>query len=242
MGAALIAASALLLIRNGVEGFRAGKDSSDALALLMEAIAENASGAGEPTPGPRPDLPPGEGARFSAMDTVVIDGVEYVGYITIPKLGIDLPVIDGVSGDLLRIAPCRMLGSVNGRDLIIAGHNFTRHFGGIPRLKPGDEVFFTDVHAAVFAFLVSDTEILEPTHIAELKAGDWDLTLFTCTFGGRQRVVVRCAAPRREEAPSRMTGSAPKRRPSPEDILRAFYFAGEGAAVKNACKNGRGMI
>ena len=26
----------------------------------------------------------------------------------------------------------------------------------------------------------------------ELLSGDWDLTLFTCTLGGKSRVVVRC--------------------------------------------------
>ena len=37
-----------------------------------------------------------------------------------------------------------------------------------------------------------DQEILEPTMIEDLKAGNWDLTLFTCTLGGRTRVTVRC--------------------------------------------------
>lgn len=26
-----------------------------------------------------------------------------------------------------------------------------------------------------------------------MKEGDWDLTLFTCTFGGQQRFTVRCS-------------------------------------------------
>ena len=36
-------------------------------------------------------------------------------------------------------------------------------------------------------------ETLMPTAVEEMESGDWDLTLFTCTVGGRTRVAVRCA-------------------------------------------------
>ena len=31
-----------------------------------------------------------------------------------------------------------------------------------------------------------------PDSIEQMKQGDWDLTLFTCTVGGRSRFAVRC--------------------------------------------------
>ena len=31
-----------------------------------------------------------------------------------------------------------------------------------------------------------------PTSVQEMTDGDWDLTLFTCTVGGKSRVTVRC--------------------------------------------------
>ena len=35
-------------------------------------------------------------------------------------------------------------------------------------------------------------DILSPDAIEEMTAGDFDLTLFTCTYGGQSRVTVYC--------------------------------------------------
>ena len=35
-------------------------------------------------------------------------------------------------------------------------------------------------------------DILEPTAIEEMTAGEFDLSLFACTYGGKSRVTVRC--------------------------------------------------
>ena len=34
--------------------------------------------------------------------------------------------------------------------------------------------------------------VLEPTDIEEMLSEEWDLSLFTCTFGGATRITVRC--------------------------------------------------
>lgn len=34
-------------------------------------------------------------------------------------------------------------------------------------------------------------ETLEPTDLEGMEAGDWDMTLYTCTVGGQSRVTVR---------------------------------------------------
>jgi len=41
-------------------------------------------------------------------------------------------------------------------------------------------------------YTVSGVETLGGKDVAGMNAGDWDLTLFTCTYGGAGRVVVRC--------------------------------------------------
>ena len=35
-------------------------------------------------------------------------------------------------------------------------------------------------------------DVLEPTAVEEMTSGDFDLTLFTCTYGGEFRVTVYC--------------------------------------------------
>ena len=44
----------------------------------------------------------------------------------------------------------------------------------------------------VFSYEVTLLEILQPNEADEMESGDWDLTLFTCTVGGKSRVTVRC--------------------------------------------------
>ena len=130
------------------------------------------------------------------MPTVSVDGNECIGALEIPALGLSLPVISGWSDAKLRIAPCRFEGSASSGDLIIAGHNYARHFGGLSRLAAGDEVRLTDAAGNVFVYEVLCAETLSGTDSDGMRAGAWDLTLFTCTYGGRRRVAVRCGLTR----------------------------------------------
>ena len=93
----------------------------------------------------------------------------------------------------LRIAPCRYYGSVGTEDLIIAAHNYSRHFGNIKNLLPGDEVYFTEMDGTVTAYEVAETDTLNPAAVEEMTDSGYALTLFTCTYGGQSRVTVRCS-------------------------------------------------
>ena len=126
------------------------------------------------------------------MPTVSFDGNDYIGRVDIPSLGLSLPVISEWSYPRLKIAPCRYTGSAYLDNLIIAAHNYSSHFGNLNRLNTGDTVTFTDVDGNQFTYAVSLIEDLPGTAIEEMQAGEWDLTLFTCTLGGRSRVTVRC--------------------------------------------------
>lgn len=126
------------------------------------------------------------------MPIIEIDGNEYVGFLDIPVLELSLPVMAEWSYPNLKISPCHLTGSVYRDDMVICAHNYERHFGGIKNLVPGDEVRFTDGDGNVFYFEVSSLEQLLPTQVEEMTESEWDLTLFTCTIGGAQRVTVRC--------------------------------------------------
>ena len=126
------------------------------------------------------------------MQTISVDGETYIGYISIPALNIDLPVNSEWSYPLLKKAPCRYKGSIFTDDLIIAGHNYGRHFGNLKLLNSGDEVDFTDADGIVCKYTVSSVEKLTGKDVQGMEDGDWDLTLFTCTIGGAYRVTVRC--------------------------------------------------
>ena len=126
------------------------------------------------------------------MPTVEVNGQECVGMIEIPALGLKLPVISEWSDAKLKKAPCRYSGSAYLKNMIIAGHNYRTHFSGIKRLNPGDSVVFTDADGNVFSYEVAEIETVGGYDIEKMEAGDWDLTLFTCTNKGKARAAVRC--------------------------------------------------
>lgn len=133
-------------------------------------------------------------ARFESdeMTEMMIDGYAYIGYLTVPALGLDLPVMSEWDYTRLKIAPCRYAGSTKTGNLVLCAHNYDRHFGNIKTLSVGDEVDFTDMDGVTTSYTVASVEILEPTAVEDMTDSGYDLTLFTCTYGGASRVTVRC--------------------------------------------------
>ena len=176
IGLLLIAAALLLCAYNLWDSGRAAFSVQDVLAAMPD------------TPAAPEEQPDEEAAE---MPTVLIDGNEYIGTLDFPTLSLTLPVMADWDYAKLKIAPCRYAGTTAG-NLVIAGHNYRSHFGLLDNLLPGDAVYFTDAAGNVFAYQVAETEVLQPTAIAEMTSGDWDLTLFTCTLSGQTRLTVRC--------------------------------------------------
>ena len=188
-GLLLIAAALALAAYNVIDAQRAARSPAQAQKALPQTRAvsaadrEEASADNAPAYLADPEMP---------MPTVSFDGNDYIGRVDIPSLGLSLPVISEWSYPRLKIAPCRYTGSAYLDNLIIAAHNYSSHFGNLNRLNTGDTVTFTDVDGNQFTYAVSLIEDLPGTAIEEMQAGEWDLTLFTCTLGGRSRVTVRC--------------------------------------------------
>ncbi len=126
------------------------------------------------------------------MPTVEIDGYLYIGKVSIPSLERELPVMDDWDYARMKIAPCRYSGTAYRPGFVICAHNYISQFGRLQNLSPGDSVTFTDVAGNEFFYEVAAVEILAPTAVEEMTSENWDLTLFSCTLGGRTRVTVRC--------------------------------------------------
>lgn len=126
------------------------------------------------------------------MPVQVIDGNEYIGVLEIPALDLSLPVASTWSYPKLRKTPCRYDGTAYKGNLILSAHNYDSHFGRLKNLQEGEMVTFTDMDGNLFEYEVSSRETIMPEDIEGMKSGDWDLTMFTCTYGGQQRVTVRC--------------------------------------------------
>lgn len=130
--------------------------------------------------------------RDISMPIQIINGREYIGAVSIPALDIDLPILSEWSYENFRVAPCRYSGSAYKNNMILCAHNYRSHFASLKYLNQGDRVYFIDVDKNKFAYEVKSVEVIDRTAVDELNSGEWDLTLFTCTYGGATRVVVRC--------------------------------------------------
>ena len=99
------------------------------------------------------------------MTTKEINGYDYIGYISIPALNVDLPVMSEWDYGRLKIAPCRYYGSTKTDNLVIAAHNYIVHFKYLNRLNVGDKITFTDMDAVVHKYKVDLVEQLLPTDV-----------------------------------------------------------------------------
>ena len=186
IGLLLIAAAFLLMVYNIWESKKAENMSEEILNQIKDGQDENvrSDDADEkPLYEIYPDM---------EMPVLTIDGVDYIGILTVPSLGLELPVAGNWSYPNLRRSPCRYKGSAYSNDMIIAGHNYSRHFGGLKNLAIGEEISFRDVDGHIFQYQVDDIETIPGTAVEDMDAGEWDMTLFTCTYGGKSRVTIRC--------------------------------------------------
>lgn len=198
LGIGMLAGSLWLYLNNETEANVAGRASRELLPQLIEAIRQEELRHEEILRGEQSaqteETQPVDIWDPSAvvMTEVEIDGHAYIGVISIPALEIELPVMSGWSYKKLKIAPCRYSGTVKGNDLVIMAHNYERHFGHIAQLSVGDTVQFADMDSIVTNYEVVALDILPPSAVEEMTAGNYDLTLFTCTYGGQNRVTVYC--------------------------------------------------
>jgi len=190
MGAALILAALLLLLHNMAEDELAGKTAVNKLSELQVEISER-----EERPEPTIHVNPyeeDEVEESKEMTVTEIDGYGYIGYLSIPVLELELPVMSEWSYPQLKIAPCRQFGSTKSDDLVIAGHNYRTHFGHFSSLRVDDLVQFTDMDGIVSYYVVGEVNTISPNSTDEVEHSEWALVLYTCTPGGKSRVMVGC--------------------------------------------------
>lgn len=190
VGLLLIAAALFLTGYNMWDEARALRESDALAAQLRGLIGEWTSEAGGAVP--EDGVPSYVVTPEMEMPVETIAQYDYIGVLEVPDLNLVLPVISEWSYPALKVAPCRYGGSAYQDDLLIAAHNYRSHFGLLNQLSAGDMVIFTDMEGNVFYYEVVLSEILEPTAVVEMESGGFDLTLFTCTLGGQNRVTVRC--------------------------------------------------
>ena len=176
-GVILIIISISMLIYNKYEDIKAYKFSQEVLVIIENNISDNEVK---------------ENDYSKEMDTINIKGYDYIGTIIIPKLDLKLPIMSEYDYNRLKKTPCRYYGSIHTNDLIICGHSYKTHFKYLNKLKQKDLIIFTDVNNVNYVYEVLEIEVLKKTDVEKMIDNDYDLTLYTCTNGGIDRLTIRC--------------------------------------------------
>ena len=152
----------------------------------------------EPTPSPEPTPTPTPAPTGKLYERVPgmempgekVNGHEYIGTLSIPSLGLKVPVQRNWSYENLSVSPCRYSGSAYAGNLTIIAHTY--HFGKLSSLALDATITFTDMENNVFRYVVREKNTISPNDANEIAHSGYDLTLVTCTLSGTKRVAVYC--------------------------------------------------
>jgi len=189
LGVVLLLGAAGLYGYNQWIDYRAGQESEAAVITLVEEIQTQQVEILEVSKERETE----EGISEEILKVAELDGAYYMGVLTIPALEKILPIQSDWSEAKLKNTPCRYSGSVEEGELVIAGHNYKKHFTGLSKLTQGDSVVFTDLEGNQTFYEVREIYTVAATDIEGMINSGYDLSLFTCNYGGKARVTVRCA-------------------------------------------------
>ena len=171
--------------------------------MLAEARAYNDSLRGDPV---RDPFVPNSGYAVPGNydDVLDVDGTGLMGTVSIPSIGLALPVYHGTSDDVLahgagHIPQTSLPVGGAGTHAVLTGHTglpTARLFTDLERLKEGD-VFVIEVVGERRAYAVDDVRVVEPDDVSSIRVdGEREyVTLLTCTPYGvnSHRLLVRGA-------------------------------------------------
>ena len=182
-GMLLVLSALAVLFYNQAQNRKAGQLAQVRLEALQTAMAHNEG----------PALNPQQITASSIQQNALeLDGERYIGYLTIPALELELPVMSDWDYEKLKVAPCRQFGTAKTNDLVIAAHNYKRHFARLADLKQGDDVLFYEVDGTINRYDVVKVDTLNPTEVDRVKNSENALILYTCTYSGKARTAVFC--------------------------------------------------
>lgn len=179
----LLVAAVILLFYNTQENNRVEKDNLETVTELEKIYEENLA---KQENGLQIE------ENIEKRTSININGYDYMGILYIPILdNLSLPVLETYTYPNLKISICRYSGCIEEGKFVIAGHNYKSSFGKLSKLAVGNIVYFKDVNGIVYKYSCKSIETLAPNQVHEMINGDWDLTLFTCTYNNLNRLAYR---------------------------------------------------
>ena len=189
LGVALLA----FVVFSAVQSLQAGERAQEESAAVLAELA--------------PQIPavhaPRKADEGAATPTIAIDGVAYLGYVSIGDVGMELPVAYDYSDELLNVVPCRIGGDMATHDLVICGRRRDGQFAFLEQVPIGAIVKLVLADGTLYEYVVSNIETVDANDADYMlcnrnnsdSPADWDLTLFTYLIDGQRCHALRCELP-----------------------------------------------
>lgn len=127
-----------------------------------------------------------------------IKGHKVIGKLEIPSIDLQTYILEETTNQTLNISVTKLSGPQINKigNFCITGHNYinSRMFFNLNKVKLNDEVILTDTFGGSIRYRVYETKEILPTEVDVLKQDtnlEKEVTLITCTFGARKRLIVK---------------------------------------------------
>lgn len=185
----LLILAAILLFYNTRENDRVEKDNLE-IVTELERLYEEKLAAQEKEM--QEESQNEQNADSEKKTSININGYDYMGIIYIPILdNLALPVLENYTYSNLKVSVCKYSGGIEEGNFTIAGHNYKSSFGKLSKLSVGNIAYFKDANGIVYKYTCTKIETLSPNQVEKMTTGNWDLTLFTCTYNNANRLAYR---------------------------------------------------
>ena len=150
--------------------------------------------------------PPDESTSSStgtAKKKTYYEGFVMIGYITIPKTNVKLPILDTVTPESLDTAVAAIYPSNpqlnEPGNVVIIGHNYRngKFFSDNERLSIGDKVLIKDTTGRELSYTIYQkfqTSEQDTSFYTRNTNGIAEITLSTCTDDGKERIIILAKA------------------------------------------------
>lgn len=132
------------------------------------------------------------GEYFGNMPAYSIDGIDYVGLLQVPNLGINRPILSKWNTERGITCPTKYCGSVYTDTLAIGGSNHMGQMDFLSQLDIGYKVIVTDMLGNEFSYEIKRIDRASDVDEALLASDEYSLTLFTYQRSEKKYIIVRC--------------------------------------------------
>lgn len=171
-------------------------ESVSTTSNVQESSNNNAQKANEETS--KNELAMANMKTSSKQENVVTSykGLPTIGKISIPKTGVNQPIMSSVTAKGMEIAPCFLFstGKLNQKgNTLIVGHNYNNIFTNNKKLQIGDKIIVTTIDGKTVEYTIYkkfETNPEDLDYVIDDSTNEPKIMLSTCTSNDNVRLVI----------------------------------------------------